>query len=157
MQTNQWFSIFSMRLVIKQPINKVFEFVSHLENFSLFYPSIKKMVQAEGKSPAVGVGYNEELKGFGQLSSRHMITSITDLEKNKKVGLKTNDGIIDFQVYYYFLPLDNNTTEVLYHGGSYKKFNPVFLWFAIPLFKLRLSKEIQGAMRNLKKILEQNF
>lgn len=152
--SKNWYPIFSSRTLIDKPQQQVFNFVANLENFSKFYPSIVAMKQPQGLSPAPGVGYEEELKGFGSLANRHFITSITELDTPNKLGLTTEDETIKLQVYYYFYSTENRTTEVLYHAGSYKNFSLFFKLFIIPLFKIRLAFEIKAALNNLKQLLE---
>jgi len=95
-----------LSIVIRRPIQEVFEFTTNPKNTHLWIPSIDEEI-AEEYPPKIGTIYKNH-----RTDSNWNIYKVVEFEPNKLFMLTEKNG--NYSVRYIYREIDENTTELTY-------------------------------------------
>lgn len=135
-------------VIIKRPVEEVFAFVTDIENFPKWIPSVVKSVKSS--LGPIGVGTTEHevvFRGYFFLK-RENTSVVTEYHLNKKIAWKTFSSYFPtWDSIYKFESIEDGTnlTYVLQWepNGLYRLLNPLVVFVItmfdvkIPLYKLK--------------------
>ena len=93
-------------IIIKKPIQEVFEFTTNPKNTPLWIPSIEEEI-AEEYPPKIGTIYKNR-----RADSNWNEYTVVEFEPNKSFTLTEKDD--NYSVRYIYRKIDDNTTELTY-------------------------------------------
>ena len=135
-------------VLINQPIEKVFEYVTTPENDHEWYIGIESKTTSEG---ATGVGSTSEsqIRFLGV----HMTVGweVTEYEPPAKIGVKTSKGPVTVTAMETFEPVAEGQTKVSVHGEA--DVSGVF-HLAEPIVERMAQRQWDASFENLKDVLE---
>ena len=134
-------------VLIKRPIDEVFDFVSSPENVRLWQPGVLESRQTSEGPMGVGATYVEARQSLGR--RMESTSEVTRYEPNVKLGSSTS-GPVPFEGEYTFESAPSGTRLTFVAraaaGGFFK--------LAEPLVMRLFQKDMQGAFAALKDVLE---
>jgi len=135
-------------IVIKRPVEEVFEFLANAANSSQWQSGVLESEQtSEG---AVGVGTTSRSVSTFLGKRLESVNEITEYEPNMKVASKSTSGTIPIEGSYTFESVEGGTKVVLRGQGDV---SGVFK-LAEPLVARAAQRQFEGNFATLKDILE---
>ncbi len=135
-------------IVIEQPVEKVFAYVTNLENFPQWISeTLAARFTTEG---AVGVGSTAMVTKSLRGRKVEVKTEIVAFEPNKLMRARTTQGRAPVNVEYIFEPAQGGTKLTRLAEGE----APEALKLAMPLITQRYRRAWQNNFATLKKVLE---
>lgn len=136
-------------VLINQPIEKVFEFVTTPENDAQWMIGVESRDHTPGEPPGVGSTSQSEIRFLGV--SVRVTWEVTEYEPPTKIGVKTIEGPVSVEAEYSFEAVGTGQTKVTVHGeadvgGLFK--------LAEPLVERMAQRQWEASFENLKDVLE---
>ena len=135
-------------IIIQRPIEKVFAFVSDLQNATQWQSGVLEVRRVTEGPLGIGTQFAFVRKFMGR--KMEAISEFVAYEPNSKVVFKNNSGPMDFENSYLFEATDEDTrlTSIL-------EMQPKgFISLAEPLIDAGLKREMETAFGDLKDLLE---
>jgi carbon monoxide dehydrogenase subunit G len=138
---------FDTNVVIRRPVQEVFDFVSDPENVQLWQPGVLESRRTSAGPMGVGATYVEVRQSMGRRIESP--TKITRYEPNAKLGSSTA-GLVPFEGEYTFEPTPDGTRVSFTARTEVRG----FLRLIEPLIVRMFQEDMQSAFATLKAILE---
>jgi uncharacterized protein YndB with AHSA1/START domain len=136
-------------VLVGQPIDKVFEFVTTPENDAQWYIGVESRDHTPGEPPGVGSTSQSEIRFLG--IPLRVTWEVIDYEAPKRIGVKTVEGPVSVEAQYTFEATGGSETKVTVHGEA--DVGAVFS-LADPLIERMAQRQWDASFENLKDVLE---
>ena len=136
-------------VLINQPIEKVFEFVTTPENDAQWYIGIESRDHTPGEPAGVGSTSQSEIRFMGVPMTVEW--EVIEYEAPKKIKVKTTKGPVSVKAGYTFEAVAEGQTKVSVHGEA--DVGGVFS-LAEPLVERMAQRQWEASFENLKDVLE---
>jgi uncharacterized protein YndB with AHSA1/START domain len=135
-------------VLIDQPIDKVFEYVTTPENDHEWYIGIESKKTSESPT-GVGSTSESQIRFLGV----HMTVGweVTEYESPTKIGVKTSKGPVKVTAMETFEPMGESQTKVGVHGEA--DVSGVF-HLAEPIVERMAQRQWEASFENLKDVME---
>ena len=136
-------------VLINQPIEKVFDFVTTPENDAQWYIGVESRDHTPDEPPGVGSTSQSEIRFLGVPIT--VTWEVTEYEAPKKIGIKTAEGPVSVNAGYTFEEVGEGQTKVNVHGEADVRgvFN-----IAEPIVERMAQRQWEASFENLKDVLE---
>ena len=136
-------------VLVNQPIEKVFEFVTTPENDAQWYIGVESRDHTPGEPAGVGSTSLSEIRFLGVPVSVEW--EVTEYDPPKRIDVKTIKGPVSIKSGYTFEAVAEGQTKVKVHGEADLK--GVFD-LAEPLVERMAQRQWEASFENLKDVLE---
>jgi uncharacterized protein YndB with AHSA1/START domain len=136
-------------VVVNQPIEKVFKFVTTPENDAQWMIGVESRDHTPGEPAGVGSTSQSEMRFLGV--SVTVTWEVIGYEPPTKIAVKTIEGPIPVEAEYTFEAVDEDTTKVSVRGEA--DVGGVFS-LAEPLVERMATRQWDASFENLKDVLE---
>ncbi|MDP3941630.1 MAG: SRPBCC family protein [bacterium] len=136
-------------IIIKRPLNRVFEYASNPEKAPEWYVNIKSVEWKSSKPLTLGSRFAFKAQFLGrQLEYTY---EIVELLSGQKLVMRTADGPFLMETTYVWEKIDNNTTRMTLRNRG----NPTgFSKLLAPFMAFAMKKANQKDLARLKEIIE---
>jgi uncharacterized protein YndB with AHSA1/START domain len=136
-------------VLINQPIEKVFEFVTTPENDAQWYIGVESRDHTPGEPAGVGSTSQSEIRFLGV--SVTVDWEVTGYDPPKKIEVKTIKGPVSIESGYTFEAVAESQTKVTVHGEA-----DVSGLFSVaePIVERMAQRQWEASFENLKDVLE---
>lgn len=136
-------------VLINQPIEKVFEFVTTPENDSQWYIGVKSRDHTPGEPAGVGSTSMSEIRFLGV--AMEVEWEVTEYKPPNKIEVKTTKGPVSVEAEYSFKATAEGQTKVGVEGEA--DVSGVFS-LAEPIVERMAQRQWEASFENLKDVLE---
>ena len=136
-------------VVVNQPIEKVFEFVTTPENDAQWYIGVESRDHTPGEPAGVGSTSQSEIRFLGV--SVTVDWEVTGYDPSNKIEVKTIKGPVSIESGYTFETVAEGQTKVTVHGEA--DVSGVFS-LAEPIVERMAQRQWEASFENLKDVLE---
>lgn len=136
-------------VLVNQPIEKVFKFVTAPENDAQWYIGVESRDHTPGEPAGVCSTSQSEIRFLGVPVT--VTWEVTEYEPPNKIAVKSIEGPIAVESGYTFEPVAENQTKVAVHGEA--DVGGVFS-LAEPLVERMAQRQWKASFENLKDVLE---
>jgi len=136
-------------VLINQPIEKAFEFVTTPENDAQWMIGVESRDHTPGEPAGVGSTSQSELRFLGV--SVTVTWEVTECEPPTKIEVKTIEGPVSVEAEYSFEAVGEGQTKVTVHGEA--DVRGIFS-LAEPLVERMAQRQWEASFENLKDVLE---
>jgi uncharacterized protein YndB with AHSA1/START domain len=136
-------------VLVNQPIEKVFEFVTTPENDSQWYIGIESRDHTPGEPPGVGSTSQSDIRFLGV--SMTVDWEVVGYEPPNKIRVKSIKGPVSVESAYTFEAVSEKQTKVTVHGKA--DVGGVFS-LAEPVIERMAQRQWEASFENLKDVLE---
>jgi uncharacterized protein YndB with AHSA1/START domain len=136
-------------VVVNQPIEKVFKFVTTPENDAQWMIGVESRDHTPGEPAGVGSTSQSEMRFLGV--SVTVTWEVIGYEPPTKIAVKTIEGPIPVEAEYTFEAVDEDTTKVSVRGEA--DVSGIFS-LAEPLVERMATRQWDASFENLKDVLE---
>ena len=136
-------------VLINQPIEKVFEFVTTPENDAQWYIGVESRDHTPGEPAGVGSTSQSEIRFLGV--SVTVDWEVTGYDPPKKIEVKTTKGPVSMESGYTLEAVTGRQTKVTVHGEA--DVSGVFS-VAEPIVERMAQRQWEASFENLKDVLE---
>ena len=136
-------------VLVNQPIEKVFEFVTTPENDSQWYIGIESRDHTPGEPPGVGSTSQSDIRFLGV--SMTVDWEVVGYEPPNKIRVKSIKGPVSVESGYTFEAVSEKQTKVTVHGKA--DVGGVFS-LAEPVIERMAQRQWEASFENLKDVLE---
>src|SRR3989338_6303010 len=137
------------QIIIKCPLNRVFEYASDPNNAPEWYVNIKSVEWRTQEILVVGSKIAFKAKFLGR--QLEYVYEIVDLVSGQKLVMRTADGPFLMETTYIWEKIDNNTTHMTLRNRG----NPTgFSRLLAPFMAFAMKKANQKDLKKLKETLE---
>ena len=136
-------------VLINQPIEKVFEFVTTPENDAQWYIGVESRDHTPGEPAGVGSTSQSEIRFLGV--SVTVDWEVTGYDPPKKIEVKTIKGPVSMESGYTLEAVTERQTKVTVHGEA--DVSGVFS-VAEPIVERMAQRQWEASFENLKDVLE---
>ena len=134
---------------IHRPVNEVFAFVTHVENFPRWFTGVVQESRQVTPGPIdVGAKFTQVGEFLGRRFESHF--TVTEYESNRLFCVATNWGPIPFQGCFHFEPFENGTLVTDRHQIG----RAGFFDLVGSLLVNRLRRQAETNLANLKHVIE---
>jgi len=136
-------------VLVNQPIEKVFEFVTTPENDSQWYIGVESRDHTPGEPAGVGSTSQSEIRFLGIPMT--VTWEVTDYEDPNKISVKSIEGPVSVKAGYTFETMGEGQTKVSVRGEA--EIGDAFS-VAEPLVERMAQRQWDASFENLKDVLE---
>ena len=136
-------------VLINQPIEKVFEFVTTPENDAQWYIGVESRDHTPGEPAGVGSTSQSEIRFLGV--SVTVDWEVTGYDPSNKIEVKTIKGPVSIESGYTFETVAEGQSKVTVHGEA--DVSGVFS-LAEPIVERMAQRQWEASFENLKDVLE---
>jgi uncharacterized protein YndB with AHSA1/START domain len=136
-------------VLVNQPIEKVFEFVTTPENDAQWYIGVESRDHTPGEPAGVGSTSQSDIRFLGV--SLTVDWEVTGYDPPNKIGVKTIKGPVSIEAEYTFASVAEGQTKVTVHGKA--DVSGVFS-LAEPIVERMAQRQWEASFENLKDVLE---
>ena len=136
-------------VLVNQPIEKVFEFVTTPENDSQWYIGVESRDHTPGEPAGVGSTSQSEIRFLGIPMT--VTWEVTDYEDPNKISVKSIEGPASVKAGYTFETMGESQTKVSVRGEA--EIGDAFS-VAEPLVERMAQRQWDASFENLKDVLE---
>jgi uncharacterized protein YndB with AHSA1/START domain len=136
-------------VLINQPVQKVFEFVTTPENDSQWYVGVESRDHTPGEPAGVGSTSQSEVRFLGVPMT--VTWEVVEYEPPTKIGVKAIEGPLSLEAKYIFEAVAENQTNVVVIGEA--DIGGLFN-LAEPLVERMAQRQWETSFANLKDVLE---
>lgn len=136
-------------VLINQPIEKVFEFVTTPENDAQWYIGVESRDHTPGEPAGVGSTSMSEIRFLGVPVT--ITWKVTEYEHPTKIEVESIEGPVSVEADYSFEALSENQTKVTVSGEA--DVGGIFS-LAEPLVERMAQRQWEASFENLKDVLE---
>lgn len=135
-------------ILINQPVEIIFDFLTDLENLSVRIPSVTKVAMISGGEMRVGTQFLVTSRAKGKKTK--IVYEVMECEKNQAYETKIISGSQPFQERYQLAKDENGTRVTLTAIGDM----PGLIRIFIRSFERLLKKQVEKDLERLKDLLE---
>ena len=136
-------------VLVNQPIEKVFEFVTTPENDAQWYIGVESRDHTPGEPAGVGSTSQSEIRFLGIPMT--VTWKVTEYELPKKIAVQSIEGSVSIKAAYTFETAGEGQTKVTVSGEA--EVGGVFS-LAEPLVERMAQRQWDASFENLKDVLE---
>lgn len=136
-------------VLVNQPIQKVFDFVTTPENDAQWYIGVESKDHTPDEPSGVGSTSMSEIRFLGM--PMKVVWEVVEYEPPTKIGVKSIEGPVSVESGYTFEAVGENQTKVSVHGEA--DVGRVF-GLADPLVERMAQRQWDASFENLKDVLE---
>ncbi len=136
-------------VLVSQPIEKVFDFVTTPENDAQWYIGVESRDHTPGEPAGVGSTSQSEIRFLGVPVT--VTWKVTEYEAPKKIAVQSIEGPVSVEAAYTFEAMGEGQTKVSVSGGA--EVSGLFN-LAEPLVERMAQRQWEASFENLKDVLE---
>ena len=136
-------------VLVNQPIEKVFEFVTTPENDAQWYIGVESRDHTPDEPSGVGSTSMSEIRFLGV--PMEVVWEVVEYEPPAKIGVKSITGPVSVESGYRFEAVGEDQTKVTVHGEA--DVGEIFS-IADPLVERMAQRQWEASFENLKDVLE---
>jgi len=136
-------------VLINQPIDEVFEFVTTPENDARWYIGVESRDHTPGEPAGVGSTSMSEIRFLGV--PVEVVWEVVEYEAPTRIGVKSVKGPVSVESGYTFEAVGEKQTKVTVHGVA--DVGEIFS-LADPLIERMAQRQWEASFENLKDVLE---